>query len=125
MRNGMEAIFWVASTLLLYIYCGYGALLQVLPRRRELPGIVGNADITILIPAYNEEACLRKTLEHLFANVLVAGPKVQIIVASDGSSDRTVAIAREFEARGVTVLEFEERRGKSSVLNDAVAIATG
>lgn len=125
MRNGMEAIFWVATTLLFYVYCGYGALLQILPRRRELPGSLGNVDITIVIPAYNEEACLRQTLEHLFQNVLTGGSQVQIIVGSDGSSDRTVAVAREFESRGVVVLEFEERRGKSSVLNDAVAIATG
>ena len=125
MRNGMEAVFWVATALLFYVYCGYALLLQILPRRRESPGTIGNPTVSVIIPAHNEEPCLRETLSNLFEQLASVELKVQIIVASDGSSDRTAAVAREFETRGVVVLEFLDQRGKSSVLNDAVAMATG
>jgi glycosyltransferase involved in cell wall biosynthesis len=43
----------------------------------------------------------------------------EIVVASDGSSDRTVDIVRKFEAKGVRLLNYPVRRGKAAVLNAA------
>jgi len=50
---------------------------------------------------------------------------LEILVASDGSSDDTVALARRFENRGVRVLDYQVNRGKASVHNDAVREAMG
>jgi cellulose synthase/poly-beta-1,6-N-acetylglucosamine synthase-like glycosyltransferase len=50
---------------------------------------------------------------------------LEIVVASDGSNDGTVAIARSFESQGVQLLPFSERRGKASVVNDAVQASRG
>lgn len=46
-------------------------------------------------------------------------------MGSDGSTDQTVARARDYEARGVRVVGFETRRGKPSVLNDLVPSCRG
>jgi len=50
---------------------------------------------------------------------------MQIIIASDGSTDGTNQIVREFARQGVILLEFRERRGKINVLNEAVSKANG
>ncbi len=78
----------------------------------ELPSVA------ILIPAHNEEAVIESCLEALLA---VDYPRLEVHLLSDGSTDRTVEIARKFEARGVTVMEFVENRGKSEVLESALA----
>src|SRR5262249_19537115 len=51
--------------------------------------------------------------------------RLAIVVASDGSSDGTAAIARGYERDGVTVVEFPRRRGKPSVLNVVVPRCRG
>ncbi len=78
----------------------------------ELPSVA------ILIPAHNEEEVIESCLEALLA---VDYPRLEVHLLSDGSTDRTVEIARKFEARGVTVMEFVENRGKSEVLESALA----
>ena len=50
--------------------------------------------------------------------------RMRIVVASDGSTDRTVAIAREFESQGVEAAAFPERRGKQEMLNILAAKAS-
>lgn len=77
--------------------------------------------VAILVPARNEEAVIASCLEALLA---VDYPWLEIHVLSDGSSDRTVEIARQFEARGVKVIEFRENRGKSEVLESVLASLT-
>ena len=85
-------------------------------REIELP------EITLIIPAYNEAAVLREKLENALA-VDYPRDKLEILVASDGSSDETNQIAESFSDRGVHLLAFPRRRGKASVLNDAAAAA--
>ena len=72
----------------------------------------------LIISAFNEENVIRQKVENSLA-LERSGP-MTIIVASDGSSDRTVAIAREYEDHGVTVMHSPLRRGKNTVLNDVV-----
>src|SRR3990172_2409458 len=51
--------------------------------------------------------------------------RLEILVASDGSTDGTAAIAREFAARGVVLHEYRTNRGKNAALNDSVPRARG
>jgi len=51
--------------------------------------------------------------------------KLEVLIGSDGSSDRTAAIARTSTHCNIAVTEFSERRGKPAVLNDLVAMANG
>lgn len=69
--------------------------------------------IAVLVPARNEQAVITECLESL---LLSDYPHLEIHFISDGSTDRSVEIARTFEPRGVHVHEFVQNRGKSAVL---------
>jgi cellulose synthase/poly-beta-1,6-N-acetylglucosamine synthase-like glycosyltransferase len=118
-------IFWGAIAVQAYVLVGYAVLLLLIaplvrrrPAERQLPRV------SLIIPAHNEARVIRAKLENALS-LDYPPDRLEIILASDGSSDETVEIAREFVSRGVQVLAFEKRRGKASVLNDAAASATG
>ncbi|NUU99620.1 hypothetical protein XO12_05745 [Marinitoga sp. 1154] len=78
-------------------------------------------EISILIPAYNEE----KNIENKIKNILVQDypqEKLEILVGSDGSTDKTVEKARKFD--NVKVFDFK-RTGKSGVLNKLFRESSG
>jgi cellulose synthase/poly-beta-1,6-N-acetylglucosamine synthase-like glycosyltransferase len=84
--------------------------------------------VSILIPAYNEEEFIRTVIESADASAARYPGRVELIVANDGSSDHTLAIAQDAIAhlrhtRGVVV--DLPHGGKSSALNSALALATG
>ncbi len=120
-----EYIFWASAGLFIYTYMGYPALMgawkalfgKKVKKGSYLPSV------TVVIAGYNEEASIGRKLRDILAQDYPAD-RLEVIFASDGSSDRTVEVARSFGAR-VNVLEFKQRRGKVSVLNDSVKIAAG
>ncbi len=115
-------LFWASLALVLYTYAGYPAILYVMGRlraRREAPSSASAPpSVCLIISAFNEENVIRQKIENSLALERV-GP-MTIIVASDGSSDRTVAIASEYEDHGLRVHHSSARRGKNSVLNEVV-----
>lgn len=131
----LEIIFWVSLSLIAYVYVGYPLGIFLVSRFRCLvAGTTRNhvssraqsylPCLTLIIPAHNEELWIRQKLE----NTLSADyPRelLQIILASDGSTDRTVGIAHEFAAAGVEVAEFQQRIGKQEMLNRVVPQAKG
>lgn len=86
-------------------------------RRRELPSEASQCRVAAIIPVHNEEASLARTIRSLLA-CDAAPPAADIVVMASNTTDRSVAIAREF---GCTVLERVEpsRRGKGYGLNYA------
>jgi len=119
-------IFWLSAAALGYTYVGYPLLLLILGRLRTRP--VHRADfephVTVIITAYNEERDLSAKLENTLALDYPQG-KLEIIVASDGSADRTDEIARSFAARGVLLHRQPERLGKTAAQNAAVELSRG
>lgn len=59
--------------------------------------------ISLIIPAYNEEKLLPRTLETARAALQAAGEPFEIVVVNDASSDHTAGVAREFGARVLDV----------------------
>jgi cellulose synthase/poly-beta-1,6-N-acetylglucosamine synthase-like glycosyltransferase len=98
-------------------------------RTRPLPPVSEyHPSVSILIPAYNEEAFIEESIESADRAASVYPGRVEIIVGNDGSTDRTLEIARRSvdglrHSRGV-VADFPHG-GKSSALNGALALATG
>lgn len=78
--------------------------------------------VTLLIAAFNEEAALASKLEN---SLQLDYPNLSILVLSDGSTDRTDAIAREYEKDGVELLRVEGRLGKTYAQNQGVDRSTG
>ena len=74
--------------------------------------------------AYNEAGRIAGRLENLLA-LDYPWDRVEIVLASDGSTDDTVARARAYERAGVAVIPFRIRRGKTAVLNELMPRARG
>ncbi len=116
-----EALFWLCAALLFYTWLGYPALLFLLERCLYAPIRKRSVEptVSILLCAYNEEETIAAKIENLLT-LDYPEEKLEIAVASDGSQDATAAIARRYGDRHVRVIEFPLRRGKPSVINDAV-----
>ena len=116
----------MCAGLIVYVYFGYPLLVFLVSVL--FPKSVNQSEIepcvTVLITAFNEEAALREKLEN---TLLIEYPseKIDILVASDGSTDGTDAIVREFSARGVKLFRQEGRVGKTMTQNNAVERAVG
>jgi cellulose synthase/poly-beta-1,6-N-acetylglucosamine synthase-like glycosyltransferase len=80
--------------------------------------------VSISLPAHNEESRLARTLEDLLGLDYPAG-RMEIVVVSDASTDRTDEIARAFSDRGVRLLRMEPRGGKVAAENYAAEWLTG
>lgn len=123
--NGRKALFWVSATMVGYTYAGFPALVALRARLRPAPH--RSADITpfvsLVIAAYNERGAIGSKIENSLA-LDYPRDQLEIIVASDGSTDGTNEIVSEYADRGVRLLALE-RGGKAAALNRAVAEASG
>jgi len=119
--------FWLAAAVVLYAWIGYPAVIALLARVRPAPTVRRDAiepSVTVLIVARDEEAHLEAKLRSVLA-LDYPREKLEVLVASDGSTDRTEAIAASFAAEGVRLLPLAPPRGKASCLNEAVPRARG
>lgn len=116
-------IFWLAIAWLVYAYVGFPVLVVAVGalRRRRVRARAITPPVSMLIPAYNEADVIAEKLANTLALDYPA-ERLQVIVASDGSSDETAAIAANH--RGVDVLALP-RQGKVRTLNRAVEHARG
>lgn len=114
-------IFISCILFLVYIYFGYPCVIFVLSRmqRRKVRKASYEPHVSIIIAAYNEEQHIKDTLENKLA-LKYPKEKLEIIVISDGSQDRTDEIVRTFETHGVRLIRQEPRKGKTAALNLAV-----
>ncbi len=121
-----EIVFGLNLTMLLYVYVGYPLLVYFVSFFRPLPIKKDSFEpfVTVLITAYNEEKDLREKLENTL-RINYPPEKLEILVASDGSTDKTDEIAREFAARNVKLFRQEGRKGKTFTQNKAVERAAG
>jgi len=80
-------------------------------------------DVSIIVPAYNEEKTLAKTVDSLL-DLDYPKDKLEIIIVNDGSTDRTLEIAGQYKEKGVIVLD-KENGGKGSAMNLGIENASG
>jgi len=80
--------------------------------------------VSIVISAYNEEKHIESTLKNKFA-LNYPQNKIEIIVVSDGSTDKTDEIVKKFEPKGVKLIRQNPRSGKTSAINIAATQAKG
>ena len=122
-----EVIFWTCILTVVYHYVGYPLTLMLLSRMRR-PAALQTSEtlptVSLIISVYNEEAVIRSKIENALA-LDYPVDKLEIVVASDGSTDQTCEIVREFKSRGVTLYHQDDRRGKNGALNGAASRVTG
>src|SRR5262249_6474987 len=121
-----QVVFIAAMAMMAFIYAGYPALMFVISLMFKRP--VRRDDITprvsVIIAAYNEERDIAAKLKNTLA-LDYPRDRMEIIVASDCSTDRTDEIVRSFSAQGVILYRQPERFGKTVAQNGAVEIASG
>jgi len=120
----LDVFFWGSVAWITYVYLGYPFLLACIGRvyRRPVRRATIEPSVTIVIAAFNEEAHIAGTIRNKL-DLDYPSSKLQIIVVSDGSSDRTDELARQFEKSGVRLIRQIPRQGKTAALNQAVAAA--
>ncbi len=122
----IEDTFYISLLLIVYIYAGYPFCVFIIGffSHKEVSKKYFTPKVSILIAAYNEE----KSIETTISNKLQLNypkDKLEIIVISDGSTDKTDVIVRKFQANGVRLLTQGPRAGKTAALNLAVPEAKG
>ena len=118
-------VYWAALAAECYTLAGYplALLLLNLCTRGRKPEL-WEPRVSLIIPAHNEAKVLAAKLENALA-LDYPQEKLEIILASDGSTDNTAEVARSFLPHGIKLIAHNTRRGKASVINDAVREASG
>jgi hypothetical protein len=118
----IEIVFWAMLATVFYVYAGYPLLLAgaaklfARPVRKER----SEPSVSLLVAAHNEADVIEAKLRN--ALTLEYSPdRLEIVIASDGSTDETVPKAAAFaDGSRVRVLAYPKNRGKLSVLNDSI-----
>ncbi|MHB8059707.1 MAG: glycosyltransferase family 2 protein [Gaiellaceae bacterium] len=122
----LEIIFWASLGLIVWTHFGYPLFMGLLARLRPRP--VGKAEIepsvVLVVAAHDEEDVIGRRLENLLALDYPA-EKLEIFVASDGSTDRTDEIVSEVAAREPRVHLLACERGGKTLAQNRVVRETG
>ena len=124
-------LFWTCAALLAYVFAGYPALccLRARLRRRRWRARAGfTPSVSVVIAAYNEERDIAKRIRNVAAQQ--RDFTIELLIGSDGSTDRTVALARraaaELNEPKLTIRIFDlPRSGKLGTLAHLISEATG
>lgn len=119
--------FWGSGAVVAYTYFGYGGWLWLRGRwrRSEVQRGPHSPLVSVVMVIRNEEQVLERKLENLLTLDYPA-ELIQLVVVSDGSTDRTEAILHEYASNPrVNVLLNQLSRGKASGINDALELARG
>jgi biofilm PGA synthesis N-glycosyltransferase PgaC len=120
------ALFICSVAFCVYTLAGYPLLLAVLARRRDRPvrKAPRRSTVSIVMPVHNGERWIGAKLESILR--LEYPPElIEILVVSDGSTDGTEAIVRQFMDRANLTFLAGPRAGKAVALNTAIARAHG
>jgi biofilm PGA synthesis N-glycosyltransferase PgaC len=120
-------IFWISVAVPIYAYIGYPLVLLLLAKliRRRVHKQPCEPTVSLLVPAYNEAAMIELKIRNS-RELDYPADKMEILIASDGSTDGTAEIAKMFaDGLQVRVLAFPVNRGKIATLNDGVRECSG
>jgi poly-beta-1,6-N-acetyl-D-glucosamine synthase len=123
----MKFVFWFSVSVIVYCYLGYLLFLWIRGHLLPRPVRRGTTEptVSVVMVARNEEAAIAGKLKNVLSLNYPPG-KLEVVVVSDGSNDRTPEILSEFvqNPRVRTIIKpFSS--GKASGLNDAVQSAQG
>jgi cellulose synthase/poly-beta-1,6-N-acetylglucosamine synthase-like glycosyltransferase len=124
----LAVILGTSLGVVLYAYAVYPALIYLLASLQGRPVAAPRSPldksprVSVLISAFNEEKWIRDRVRNALRQSYPS-ERLDVVIASDGSTDRTTAIVRELAARHpgrIKLFDFSERRGKANVLNDVI-----
>jgi len=120
--NTLEYVLWASVFIIIYNYFLYPLIVFAWSRIYPAPSYAAADDlptVSIIISAYNEEAAIGEKIRNCLS--LDYPPEcLDVLVGSDGSTDRTNEILESLSNPRVTFISFSGRRGKNFVVNDLV-----
>lgn len=122
----MEFIFWLAVIGSIYSYFLYPLSMMLFPARR-VDVSSSNSDfpsVSIIVTAHNEQQRIEDKIRNTLA-IDYPKEKLEIIVASDASTDTTDMIVQGFAATGIRLVRAHERKGKEYAQWHAIRAARG
>lgn len=121
----LKLLFWMSLLGSIYSYFLYPLILRMQPRRSGHRAPQEGASlprISLIVTAHNEASRIEAKLENCLA---LDYPDLEILVASDASTDTTDEIVARYADRGVRLARAEERKGKEYAQLQAIQAATG
>lgn len=131
----LKFIFWFSLITIFYTYIGYPILITIFGKMRLLRrrGVYPERSewcprndweypiLSIIISVFNEEAVIQQKIENCL-NLDYPKDKLEILIGSDGSTDRTNTILSRYEGRfgNLRIFMAKERKGKPYTINKLV-----
>lgn len=126
LSNCMLSIFWVSVTFVFYAYMGYPLLLMAIGvlHSRPVRKAPHHPMVSLIITAYNEEKRIREKLDNTLRQDYPR-ERLDIVVASDCSTDGTDDLVRSYGPSGVRLVRSVVKGGKEAAQKLAVESTTG
>lgn len=127
-RYVLDLLIIISVAMLVYIYAGYYCILRLVslfyPGREEQPDVRNLPTVTVLLTVFNEEAKIQDRLKNILDSDY---PKhlLNIIVASDGSTDSTDEIVKSMSHPHIFLVRPAQREGKTATQNYALEFVAG
>jgi len=120
-----KLMFWVSALFILFVTFGYPIIMYILSSLKKHEDDISNIEpmVSLIIAAHNEESVIKRKLENSL-KLDYPREKLEIIVASDGSTDRTNEIVASFKGKGIKLFSYE-RMGKTGAQNETIKQAKG
>lgn len=122
----LKGLFWISVFGVLFSYFLYPLLLRFAPRRKGAdvshPEPTLAPSVSLIVTAHNEEGRIREKIENCLQ---LTYPGLELIIASDASTDATDAIVGEYSGKGVLLARAVERKGKEYAQLQAIRKASG
>ena len=126
--SSLEILFFVFALLCVYSYFIYPVLLMLVPARRDLDVRFDEASvlpsISLIVAAHNEAAYIKAKLENTI-QIDYPPELLEIIVASDFSTDETDNIVKSYADKGVRLVRADQRKGKEYAQLCAIRVSRG
>jgi cellulose synthase/poly-beta-1,6-N-acetylglucosamine synthase-like glycosyltransferase len=121
-----KIVFWFSVFFVGYAFVGYPLILKLISlfRNRAVKKSVMTPRVSFIITAYNEEKRIREKIENSLKQDYPKD-KLEIIVASDCSTDATEEIVGSYQTLGIRLVRATERKGKENAQKHAVDASSG
>lgn len=126
----MEILFWILLFLVFYTYIGYGMVLYILLKVKQLfcrkkaqPVLPENPEayqeVTLMICAYNEEDIIKEKMENI-RQLNYPKDKLCVMWVTDGSNDHSNELLSQYD--GITLVTSTERKGKAAAMQHGLEV---
>ncbi len=109
----LQTIFWISVFSIVWVYVGYYLFLSLISLfyTKKVQQNDSTPSVSIIITAYNEEKSIASKLDNCL-DIDYPAENLEIIVASDGSTDKTNDIVKDYSDKGVKLVVISDRKGK-------------